>query len=110
MPIFYTLSEVTGPSFGPGIMAPNASDLTRGHSGEPLGERIIVSGRVLDEDSRSVVNTLVEIWPANAAGRYRRERDQHPAPVDANFSGSGTLEWNIVLQGPDETVFFDLGL
>ena len=57
----YTLSEVTGPLFGPEIVAPKASDLTRQHSGEPLGERIIVSGRVLDENSRPVANTLVEI-------------------------------------------------
>ena len=89
VPIPHTLSEVTGPSFGPEIVAPHASDLTRGHSGEPLGERIIVSGRVLDENSRPMTNTLVEIWQANAAGRYRHEWDQHPAPLDPNFSGSG---------------------
>jgi protocatechuate 3,4-dioxygenase beta subunit len=83
------LSEITGPSFGSEIVAPGASDLTRGHAGEPLGERIVVSGRVLDENSRPLANTLVEIWQANAAGRYRHERDQHPAPLDPNFAGSG---------------------
>jgi protocatechuate 3,4-dioxygenase beta subunit len=83
------LSEVTGPSFGSEIVAPGASDLTRGHAGEPLGERIVVSGRVLDENSRPLANTLVEIWQANAAGRYRHEWDQHPAPLDPNFAGSG---------------------
>jgi protocatechuate 3,4-dioxygenase, beta subunit len=89
VPIPYTLSEITGPSFGPEIIAPKASDLTRQHSEEPLGERIIVSGRVLDEDSRPLPNTLVEIWQANAAGRYQHEVDQHQAPLDPNFSGCG---------------------
>jgi protocatechuate 3,4-dioxygenase beta subunit len=88
VPIPYTLSEVTGPSFGPEV-APTASDLTRGHAGEPLGERIIVSGRVLDENSRPLANTLVEIWQANAAGRYLHKVDQHAAPLDPNFTGSG---------------------
>jgi protocatechuate 3,4-dioxygenase beta subunit len=83
------LSETTGPSFGSEIVAPGASDLTRGHAGEPLGERIVVSGRVLDENSRPLANTLVEIWQANAAGRYRHEWDQHLAPLDPNFAGSG---------------------
>jgi protocatechuate 3,4-dioxygenase beta subunit len=89
VPIPYTLSEVTGPAFGPEIVAPEASDLTRQHSGEPLGERIIVSGRVLDENSRPLANTLVEIWQANAAGRYLHEVDQHKAPLDPNFTGCG---------------------
>jgi len=89
VPIPYTLSEVTGPSFGPEIVDPKASDLTRGHAGEPLGERIIVSGRVLDEDSRPLANTLVEIWQANAAGRYLHAVDQHEAPLDPNFTGCG---------------------
>lgn len=85
----YTLSEVTGPSFDAALVAPAASDLTRQHKGEPLGERIIVSGRVLDENSRPLSNTLVEIWQANAAGRYRHESDQHDAPLDPNFTGCG---------------------
>jgi protocatechuate 3,4-dioxygenase beta subunit len=85
----YTLSEVTGPLFRPEIVAPQASDLTRQHSGEPLGERIIVSGRVLDENSRPLADTLVEIWQANAAGRYLHEIDQHKAPLDPNFTGCG---------------------
>lgn len=85
----YTLSEVTGPSFGHEIVQPRACDLTRQHSGEPLGERIIVSGRVLDENARPLPNTLVEIWQANAAGRYRHEVDQHDAPLDPNFTGCG---------------------
>jgi protocatechuate 3,4-dioxygenase beta subunit len=66
-----------------------ACDLTQGHSGEPLGERIIVSGRVLDENGKAVPRTLVEVWQANAAGRYRHEVDQHPAPLDPHFTGCG---------------------
>jgi protocatechuate 3,4-dioxygenase beta subunit len=85
----YTLSEVTGPSFGREVVAKNASDLTTVHPGEPLGERIIVRGRVLDENNRPLANTLLEIWQANAAGRYRHECDQHPAPLDPNFTGCG---------------------
>jgi len=85
----FTLSEITGPSFQPEIVSPKACDLTRQHSGEPLGERIIVSGRVLDENARPVPNTVVEIWQANSAGRYRHEVDQHDAPLDPNFTGCG---------------------
>ena len=86
----HTLSEVTGPSFdsSSGIDV-SASDLTRQGHGEPLGERIIVSGRVLDEDGRPVAHTLIEVWQANAAGRYRHNVDQHNAPLDPNFEGSG---------------------
>jgi protocatechuate 3,4-dioxygenase, beta subunit len=84
-----TLSEVTGPVYGHDNAAPEDSDLTRQHAGAPLGERIIVSGRVLDEDDRPVSHTLVEIWQANAAGRYLHSGDQHSAPLDPNFSGAG---------------------
>ena len=65
------------------------NDLTRQHAGEPLGERIIVEGRVLDEDGRPIPQTLVEVWQANAAGRYTHRIDQHAAPLDPNFSGAG---------------------
>ena len=85
----HTLSEVTGPTFGAAIVNPMACDLTRQHHGEPLGERIIVSGRVLDENGRAVANTLIEVWQANAAGRYLHEADQHDAPLDPNFTGCG---------------------
>lgn len=85
----HTLSETTGPVFGHGCVAAGDSDLTRQHAGEPLGERIIVTGRVMDEDGRPVPETLVEIWQANAAGRYIHVRDQHPAPLDPNFTGAG---------------------
>jgi protocatechuate 3,4-dioxygenase, beta subunit len=87
----HTLSEVTGPAFEPDIVAANACDLTRQHSGEPQGERIVVSGRVIDENSRPVPNALVEIWQANAAGRYLHGRDQHDAPLDPNFTGCGQI-------------------
>jgi protocatechuate 3,4-dioxygenase, beta subunit len=85
----HTLSEVTGPVYGHGDIAETDNDLTRQHAGEPVGERIIVSGRVLDGNGRAVPDTLIEIWQCNAAGRYRYEVDQHPAPLDPNFSGAG---------------------
>jgi protocatechuate 3,4-dioxygenase, beta subunit len=90
----FTLSEVTGPSLKPGQVQPKASDLTRQHSGEPIGERIIVSGRVLDENARPIANTLVEIWQANSSGRYHHYVDQHNAPLDPNFTGCGQAVTN----------------
>jgi protocatechuate 3,4-dioxygenase beta subunit len=84
-----SLSEVTGPLFGFDVIKANDFDLTRQHAGEPIGERIVVSGRVLDANARPVTNTLVEIWQANAAGRYPHKRDQHNAPTDPNFTGAG---------------------
>src|SRR5436853_4140110 len=86
-----TISELTGP--GPAISAitPEDADLTRnaGTGGEAIGQRIIVTGRVLDDHGNPVSNTLLEIWQANAAGRYLHKWDQWPAPLDANFSGAG---------------------
>jgi len=79
----------TGPVFGHDAITESCSDLTRQHPGEPLGERIIVSGRVCDEGGRPVINSLVEIWQANAAGRYFHDKDQHHAPIDPNFIGAG---------------------
>ena len=84
-----TLSETTGPVFGHSDIRPNDQDLTMQHAGEPLGERIIVRGRVVDGDGRAVSNSLIEIWQANAAGRYAHARDNHPAPLDPNFTGTG---------------------
>ena len=84
-----TLSEVTGPAYGHDAPAPTDHDLTRQHADEPLGERIIVAGRVVDEDGRPVPETLVEVWQANAAGRYAHAEDRHEAPLDPNFSGAG---------------------
>jgi protocatechuate 3,4-dioxygenase beta subunit len=85
----HTLTEVTGPIFGDGWAGPDSADLTRAHAGAPLGERIIVAGRVLDEAGRPVTGTLVELWQCNAAGRYRHPVDQHDAPLDPNFDGVG---------------------
>lgn len=84
-----TLSELTGPVYGHESVRPGDEDLTRQHKDEPLGERIIVHGRVLDEDARPVPNALVEVWQANACGRYVHVWDQHPAPLDPNFTGAG---------------------
>ena len=84
-----TLSEVTGPVFGHDVIKANDFDLTKQGDGAPIGERIVVSGRVLDANAKPVANTIVEIWQANAAGRYRHKRDNHDAPLDPNFHGGG---------------------
>jgi protocatechuate 3,4-dioxygenase, beta subunit len=85
----HTLTEVTGPVYGHERVGELDHDLTRQHDGEPLGERIILHGRVLDGDDRPVRNTLIEIWQANSAGRYHHVVDRHPAPIDPNFTGAG---------------------
>jgi len=84
-----TLSELTGPAYPYTAFGPPDVDLTRQHAGEPIGERIVLHGRVLDEEGRPVPRTLVEIWQANAAGRYAHGVDNHDAPLDLNFSGTG---------------------
>lgn len=81
--------ERTSPAFGHWEVDALESNLTIQHSGEPLGERITVTGRVLDGDGRPVRQQLVEVWQANAGGRYVHKRDQHPAPLDPNFTGVG---------------------
>ncbi len=81
--------ELWAPVFGERDVAPVEHDLTVQRGGEPIGERIVVSGRVLDGDGRPVRHQLVEIWQANAAGRYRHQGDQHPAPLDPHFAGAG---------------------
>ena len=85
------LSELTGPAFGSDDVRESDSDLTIHGAGEPIGERIIVSGRVLGSDGRPVRSALIEIWQANAAGRYLHRVDQHPAPLDPNFTGGGRV-------------------
>lgn len=90
------LIERVAPCFGETDVAPGDADLTAGHAGEPIGERIIVTGRVVDDVGRPVAGQLVEIWQANAAGRYRHQNDQHRAPLDPNFTGAGRC-----LTGPD---------
>ncbi len=84
-----TLTELTGPVLGEDRVEEGDADLTSHHDGEPLGQRIIVHGRVTDSDGRPVRNALVEVWQANAAGRYRHAVDRHPAPLDPNFDGAG---------------------
>jgi protocatechuate 3,4-dioxygenase beta subunit len=85
----HTLSEITGPVYGHGEIGETDNDLTRQHAGEPLGERIIVTGRVLDTGGCPVPRALIELWQANSAGRYVHVVDQHPAPLDPNFTGAG---------------------
>jgi protocatechuate 3,4-dioxygenase beta subunit len=86
----HTLTEVTGPAFGERrVMRPEDADLTTQHAGEPIGERIVVFGHVYDTEGKPLRDTLVEIWQANAAGRYLHRWDTWPAPLDPNFSGAG---------------------
>jgi protocatechuate 3,4-dioxygenase beta subunit len=81
--------ELTSPAYGQRDVAAIESNLTIQHAGEPLGERMTVRGRLLDSWGRPIANQLIEIWQANAAGRYIHQRDQHPAPLDPNFTGAG---------------------
>ena len=89
VPLQATLSEITGPVFGFDRILANDADLTKQGAGDPIGERIVVTGRVLDGNARPVPHTLVEIWQANSAGRYPHRRDNHNAPIDPNFHGAG---------------------
>jgi protocatechuate 3,4-dioxygenase beta subunit len=89
VPLAHTLSETTGPIFGPDAVGELDHDLTRQHDGPPLGQRIVVSGRVLDGDRVPLAGQLVEVWQANSAGRYAHPADETDAPLDPNFSGGG---------------------
>jgi protocatechuate 3,4-dioxygenase beta subunit len=86
-----SLSEITGPVFNHNELGPLDNDLIKNYAqtGDPIGERIIVHGQVLDENGRGVPRTLVEFWQANAAGRYRHKKDSYLAPIDPNFGGCG---------------------
>ncbi len=86
-----TISEVTGPIFGAADLGPKDADLTAQHAAQPIGERIVISGRLLDENARPIPNALIEIWQANSAGRYFHDIDDHDAPLDPNFSGVGRV-------------------
>src|ERR1700722_14025427 len=88
-----SLSELTGPVFRREELGPLDHDLILNYArtGEPIGERTIVHGRVLDENGRGVPNTLVEVWQANAGGRYRHKNDTYLAPIDPNFGGCGRM-------------------
>jgi protocatechuate 3,4-dioxygenase beta subunit len=85
----HTLSEVTGPVFGHRSVAKHEADLTTQHAAPPIGQRITLSGRVVDGDGRPVRNTLIEVWQANSAGRYTHKWDRYEAPLDPNFGGVG---------------------
>jgi protocatechuate 3,4-dioxygenase beta subunit len=87
-------ADLSVPVYGDGRIDAADSDLTCRHEDKPQGQEIVVSGRVLDEDGRPVRDTLVEIWQANAAGRYRHVVDQHDAPLDPNFDGAGRCMTN----------------
>ena len=93
VPLVHRLSELTGPVYGHESIRPLDHDLTRNAlvNGEAIGERIIVTGRVLDEQGNPVRNALLEIWQANACGRYIHKADQHDAPLDPNFTGAGRV-------------------
>ncbi len=86
-----SLSEVTGPVFGQDELGPLDNDLILNYAkdGEPVGERTIVHGRVLDGNGRPVPGALIEVWQANAGGRYRHRNDTYLAPIDPNFGGCG---------------------
>ncbi len=77
------------PAFGPTLIKPLDADLTAHGRAAPLGEKIVLSGRVVDEDGKPVRRSLVEVWQCNSAGRYFHNRDQHDAPLDPNFYGFG---------------------
>ncbi|MBB4003144.1 protocatechuate 3,4-dioxygenase subunit beta [Aurantimonas endophytica] len=98
-----TISEMTGPVFGHVPIGALDNDLTRNyaHGGDPIGQRIIVHGRVLDEDGRAVPDVLLEFWQANAGGRYRHRKETYLAPLDPNFGGCGRT-----LTGPDGSYRF----
>lgn len=89
MRLAHTGTELSGPVYGAEMVAVGDNDLTAQHEGEPLGQRIVVHGRITDSDGRGVPNSLIEIWQANAAGRYRHDADRWPAPIDSNFTGTG---------------------
>jgi protocatechuate 3,4-dioxygenase beta subunit len=91
IPLPHTLTEVTGPYFAPNEVTPADADLTHAFGGEAIGQRIIVHGRVLDSGGRPVPHTLVEVWQANAAGRYRHPVDAVPGPLDPHFAGGGRV-------------------
>jgi protocatechuate 3,4-dioxygenase, beta subunit len=93
--------ERCAPCFGERDVDPLDADLTAGFPGEPIGERIVVTGRLLAQSGRPLAGQLIEVWQANAGGRYRHQRDQHPAPLDPNFTGAGRC-----LTGPDGTYRF----
>jgi protocatechuate 3,4-dioxygenase beta subunit len=88
-PLPQRLTELTGPLFGADRVRPGDEDMTQFDGGEAVGQRIVVHGRLVDSDGRAVPNSLLEVWQANAGGRYRHPVDQWPAPLDPHFCGFG---------------------
>ncbi len=91
LPMPNVIKSLRAPVYGYGEVTPQDADLTRQHAGEPHGERIVVAGRLMDEDGKAIPNALIEIWQANAAGRYAHKGDQHNAPLDPDFTGNGRV-------------------
>ena len=89
LPMPDAIRSLRAPVYGYGEVTQQDGDLARQHGGEPQGERIIVAGRLSDENAKAIPNALIEIWQANAAGRYAHKGDQHSAPLDPNFTGAG---------------------
>ena len=98
-----SLSEIAGPKFGREELGPLDHDLILNYAqtGEPIGERTIVHGRLLDENGRGIPGALIEVWQANAGGRYRHRNDTYIAPIDPNFGGCGRM-----ITGPDGAYVF----
>lgn len=82
-------ADITGPVFGERTVGPHDHDLTHEHPQEPMGQRIVVEGYLLDTAGRPIPGQLLEVWQANAAGRYLHDVDTHPAPLDPHFTGYG---------------------
>ena len=95
LPMPDAIRSLRAPVYGNGNVSAQDADLTRQHAGVPLGERIIVAGRLVDEDGRPIPSVLIEVWQANAAGRYAHKGDQHNAPLDPNFSGNGRVRTDV---------------
>lgn len=91
LPMPNVIKSLRAPVYGYGVVTAEDADLTRQHAGEPHGERIVVAGRLTDEDGKPIPNALIEIWQSNAAGRYAHKSDQHNAPLDPNFTGNGRV-------------------
>lgn len=93
IPVKHSLNELTGPAYGTSVISEFDHDLTKNgiKNGPPLGEKIVVAGKVLDDNGKPIPNTLVEIWQANAAGKYIHKADTHDAPLDPNFYGGGRV-------------------
>jgi len=93
IPAMEQLKDLSLPAFGESVIGKWDNDLTKNarKNGEPIGERVRVSGKVMDEYGKPLKNVLIEIWQANAAGRYIHKAEIHDAPLDPNFLGAGRM-------------------